>query len=340
MREKLQVLKEQALQDLETVTSLEALKNLKVQYLGKKGSLTEILRGMGALSADERPKIGQIVNELRAELEGKIEEYTNVLEEKALSDKLSNEKVDITLPGRASKIGHLHPITLTMREIKKIFMRMGFDVNEGPEIENDYYNFEALNLPKDHPARDMQDSFYITEEYLLRTHTSPVQARTMENKGGKPVRMIAPGRVYRRDYDATHSPMFHQVEGLVIDKGISLADLKGTLELFLKEMFGSNVKVRLRPSFFPFTEPSAEVDISCVICGGKGCRVCKNSGWLEILGSGMVHPNVLTMSGYDPQQVSGFAFGMGVERIAMLKYGIDDLRLFFENDLRFIRQFK
>ncbi len=341
MREKLQALKEQALRDLETVTSLEALKNLKVQYLGKKGSLTEILRGMGALSAEERPKIGQIVNELRAELEGKIDEYTKVLEDKALADKLANEKVDVTLPGRTPKIGHLHPITLTMREIKKIFMRMGFDVNEGPEIENDYYNFEALNLPKDHPARDMQDSFYITEEYLLRTHTSPVQARTMQSKGGnEPVRMIAPGRVYRRDYDATHSPMFHQVEGLVIDKGISLADLKGTLELFLKEMFGSNVKVRLRPSFFPFTEPSAEVDISCVICGGKGCRVCKNSGWLEILGSGMVHPNVLTMSGYDPQQVSGFAFGMGVERIAMLKYGIDDLRLFFENDLRFIRQFK
>lgn len=341
MREKLQALKEQALQDLETVTSLEELKNLKVQYLGKKGSLTEILRGMGALSAEERPKIGQIVNELRAELEGKIDDYTKVLEEKALADKLTNEKVDITLPGRVPKIGHLHPITLTMREIKKIFMRMGFDVNEGPEIENDYYNFEALNLPKDHPARDMQDSFYITEEYLLRTHTSPVQARTMQNKcDNEPVRMIAPGRVYRRDYDATHSPMFHQVEGLVIDKHISMADLKGTLELFLKEMFGSSVKVRLRPSFFPFTEPSAEVDISCVICGGKGCRVCKNSGWLEILGSGMVHPNVLTMSGYDPQQVSGFAFGMGVERIAMLKYGIDDLRLFFENDLRFIRQFK
>ncbi|NCD10167.1 MAG: phenylalanine--tRNA ligase subunit alpha [Negativicutes bacterium] len=341
MREKLQALKEQALRDLETVDSLESLKNLKIHYLGKKGSLTEILRGMGGLSAEERPKIGQIVNELRVELEGKIEAYSAVLEEKALADKLATEKVDITLPGRAPKIGHLHPITLTMREIKKIFMRMGFDVNEGPEIENDYYNFEALNLPKDHPARDMQDSFYITEEYLLRTHTSPVQARTMQSKGGnEPVRMIAPGCVYRRDYDATHSPMFHQVEGLVIDKGISLADLKGTLELFLKEMFGNDVKVRLRPSFFPFTEPSAEVDISCVICGGKGCRVCKNSGWLEILGSGMVHPNVLTMSGYDPDAVSGFAFGMGVERIAMLKYGIDDLRLFFENDLRFIRQFK
>lgn len=341
MREKLQALKEQALQDLQTVDSLEALKTLKVQYLGKKGSLTEILRGMGGLSAEERPKIGQIVNELRTELEEKIDAYSEILARKALADKLANEKVDITLPGRAPKVGHLHPVTLTMREIKKIFMRMGFDVTEGPEIENDYFNFEALNLPKDHPARDMQDSFYITEEYLLRTHTSPVQARTMQGKGAnEPVRMIAPGRVYRRDYDATHSPMFHQVEGLVIDKGISLADLKGTLELFLKEMFGSDVKVRLRPSFFPFTEPSVEVDISCVICGGKGCRVCKNSGWLEILGAGMVHPNVLVMSGYDPQKVSGFAFGMGVERIAMLKYGIDDLRLFFENDLRFIRQFK
>ncbi|HIU64886.1 MAG TPA: phenylalanine--tRNA ligase subunit alpha [Candidatus Avacidaminococcus intestinavium] len=341
MREKLQALKEAALSDLEKIESLEALKNLKVQYLGKKGSLTEILRGMGALSAEERPKIGQLVNELRAELEEKINAFNKQLEEKDLAEKIAKEKVDISLPGRVPAHGHLHPITLTMREIKSIFMRMGFDVTEGPEIENDYFNFEALNLPKDHPARDMQDSFYITEEYLLRTHTSPVQARTMQSKkNNEPVRMIAPGKVYRRDYDATHSPMFHQVEGLVIDQEISLADLKGTLELFLKEMFGSSVKIRLRPSFFPFTEPSAEVDISCVICGGKGCRVCKNSGWLEILGSGMVHPNVLTMSGYDPEVVSGFAFGMGVERIAMLKYGIDDLRLFFENDLRFIRQFK
>ena len=255
--------------------------------------------------------------------------------------KLAAETVDITLPGRKPREGHLHPVTLTLREMKKIFMRMGFAVMEGPEIENDYFNFEALNLPKDHPARDMQDTFYITEEFLLRTQTSPVQARTMqENKGNAPIRMICPGTVYRNDYDATHSPMFHQVEGLVIDKNISLADLKGTLEVFCKEMFGNDVKIRLRPSFFPFTEPSAEVDISCVMCGGKGCRVCKNSGWLEILGSGMVHPNVLRMSGFDPEKVSGFAFGMGVERIAMLKYGIDDLRLFFENDLRFIRQFK
>ena len=341
MREQLLAIKEQALAELAEVSSLDALKDLRVKYLGKKGPMTEILRGMGKLSAEERPKIGQIVNEIKNLLEEEITAKTTVLEQKALADKLANEKVDITLPGRQPREGHLHPVTLTMREIKKIFMRMGFDVMEGPEIERDYYNFELLNLPKDHPARDMQDTFYITEEFLLRTHTSPVQARTMQSREpNSPIRMIAPGTVYRFYYDATHSPMFHQVEGLVVDKNISLADLKGTLELFLKEMFGNDVKVRLRPSYFPFTEPSAEVDISCVICGGKGCRVCKNSGWLEILGSGMVHPNVLRMSGYDPDQMTGFAFGMGVERIAMLKYGIDDLRLFFENDLRFIRQFK
>ncbi|MBQ3541259.1 MAG: phenylalanine--tRNA ligase subunit alpha [Phascolarctobacterium sp.] len=341
MREQLLAIKEQALAELAEVSSLDALKDLRVKYLGKKGPMTEILRGMGKLSAEERPKIGQIVNEIKNLLEEEITARTTVLEQKALADKLANEKVDITLPGRQPREGHLHPVTLTMREIKKIFMRMGFDVMEGPEIERDYYNFELLNLPKDHPARDMQDTFYITEEFLLRTQPSPVQARTMQSREpNSPIRMIAPGTVYRCDYDATHSPMFHQVEGLVVDKNISLADLKGTLELFLKEMFGNDVKVRLRPSYFPFTEPSAEVDISCVICGGKGCRVCKNSGWLEILGSGMVHPNVLRMSGYDPDQMTGFAFGMGVERIAMLKYGIDDLRLFFENDLRFIRQFK
>lgn len=341
MKEKLKELEEAVLKDLESVDTVEGLKELKVRYLGKKGSLTEILRGMGALSPEERPIIGQMVNEIRSKLETVISTKEKELEKKALEYKLQNEKVDITIPGRKPKTGHLHPVTLTLREMKKVFMRMGFDVMEGPEIENDYFNFEALNLPKDHPARDMQDTFYITEEFLLRTQTSPIQARTMQaQKNNAPIRMIAPGTVYRCDYDATHSPMFHQVEGLVIDKNISLADLKGTLEVFCKEMFGSSVKIRLRPSFFPFTEPSAEVDISCVICGGKGCRVCKNSGWLEILGSGMVHPNVLEMSGYDPAKVSGFAFGLGVERIAMLKYGIDDLRLFFENDLRFIRQFK
>lgn len=341
MKEELEALKKQALEELGKVDSLDLLKDLKVKYLGKKGPMTEILRGMGKLAAEERPKIGQIVNDIKTELQKVVEEKAQLLEQKALEFKLANEKVDITLPGRHPHEGHLHPVTLTLREMKKIFMRMGFDVMEGPEIENDYYNFEALNLPKDHPARDMQDTFYITNEYLLRTQTSPIQARTMQSlEPNTPIRMIAPGTVYRCDYDATHSPMFHQVEGLVVDKNISLADLKGTLELFLKEIFGSSVKVRLRPSYFPFTEPSVEVDISCVICGGKGCRVCKNSGWLEILGSGMVHPNVLRMSGYDPNKMTGFAFGMGVERIAMLKYGIDDLRLFFENDLRFVRQFR
>lgn len=341
MKEELEALKNQALEELTKVDSLDLLKDLKVKYLGKKGPMTEILRGMGKLAAEERPKIGQIVNDIKTELQKVVEEKAKLLEQKALEYKLANEKVDITLPGRHPHEGHLHPVTLTLREMKKIFMRMGFDVMEGPEIENDYYNFEALNLPQDHPARDMQDTFYITNEFLLRTQTSPIQARTMQSlEPNIPIRMIAPGTVYRCDYDATHSPMFHQVEGLVVDKNISLADLKGTLELFLKEIFGSSVKVRLRPSYFPFTEPSVEVDISCVICGGKGCRVCKNSGWLEILGSGMVHPNVLRMSGYDPNKMTGFAFGMGVERIAMLKYGIDDLRLFFENDLRFVRQFR
>ena len=341
MKEELEALKNQALEELTKVDSLDLLKDLKVKYLGKKGPMTEILRGMGKLAAEERPKIGQIVNDIKTELQKVVEEKAKLLEQKALEYKLANEKVDITLPGRHPHEGHLHPVTLTLREMKKIFMRMGFDVMEGPEIENDYYNFEALNLPQDHPARDMQDTFYITNEFLLRTQTSPIQARTMQSlEPNTPIRMIAPGTVYRCDYDATHSPMFHQVEGLVVDKNISLADLKGTLELFLKEIFGSSVKVRLRPSYFPFTEPSVEVDISCVICGGKGCRVCKNSGWLEILGSGMVHPNVLRMSGYDPNKMTGFAFGMGVERIAMLKYGIDDLRLFFENDLRFVRQFR
>lgn len=341
MKEELQALKESALAALDEVSSIDALKELRVKYLGKKGPMTDILRGMGSVAAEERPKIGQIVNDVKKAIEDAIGEKTGILEKKELEDRLANEKVDITLPGRHPACGHLHPITLTMREIKQIFMRMGFDVMEGPEIENDYYNFEALNLPKDHPARDMQDTFYITEEFLLRTQTSPIQARAMQSAvPDSPIRMIAPGTVYRNDYDATHSPMFHQVEGLVLGQNISLADLKGTLETFCKEMFGNSVSIRLRPSYFPFTEPSAEVDISCVICGGKGCRVCKNSGWLEILGSGMVHPNVLRMSGYDPDKTVGYAFGMGVERIAMLKYGIDDLRLFFENDLRFIRQFK
>ena len=321
--------------------SLNDLNDIRVKYLGKKGELTSILRGMGKLSAEDRPRIGQIVNKARQELEDLIAEKNEQLKQEELETRLINERIDFTLPGRTNPHGHIHPLTLTLLQIKEIFMRMGFSVEEGPEIEKDYYNFEALNLPKDHPARDMQDSFYITEDILMRSQTSPVQARTMEaHEPNSPIRMIAPGRVYRRDdYDATHSPMFTQVEGMVIDKGISLADLKGTLETFLKQTFGPKVKVRFRPSFFPFTEPSAEVDISCVMCKGKGCRVCKGTGWLEILGSGMIHPNVLKMSGYDPEQVSGFAFGMGVERIAMLVYGIDDLRLFYDNDLRFLKQF-
>ncbi|MBP3400523.1 MAG: phenylalanine--tRNA ligase subunit alpha [Selenomonadales bacterium] len=340
MEQQLKELRESAVVELAKADSLEMLNDLRVKYLGKKGSLTSILRGMGALSAEERPRIGQIVNEIRAELEGVIEAKGAELKEAELTKRLASERIDVTLPGRQPSEGHRHPLTLTLERIKEIFMQLGFTVAEGPEVEQDYYNFELLNLPKDHPARDMQDSFYITEEILLRTHTSPIQARTMQAANpNDPVKIIAPGKVYRRDYDATHSPMFTQVEGLLIDKNISFADLKGTLELFIHQMFGDNVGVRFRPSFFPFTEPSAEVDISCVICGGKGCRVCKGTGWLEILGSGMVHPNVLKMNNFDPEKVSGFAFGMGVERIAMLLYGIDDLRLFYDNDLRFLRQF-
>ncbi|QJW46156.1 phenylalanine--tRNA ligase subunit alpha [bacterium BFN5] len=340
MEQQLNELRQQATIELAQAANAEKLNELRVKYLGKKGSLTAVLRGLGALTAEERPRIGQIVNEIRTELDQLIESKSNTLKQAELSLRLASEKIDVTLPGRKSNLGHKHPLTKTLDHIKSIFMKLGFEIADGPEVEQDYYNFEALNLPKDHPARDMQDSFYITEELLLRTHTSPVQVRTMQKaQPNQPIRIIAPGKVYRRDYDATHSPMFHQVEGLVIDKGISFADLKGTLELFIHEMFGSNVGVRFRSSFFPFTEPSAEVDISCVICSGKGCRVCKGTGWLEILGSGMVHPRVLEMSKFDPAQVSGFAFGMGVERIAMLIYGIDDLRLFYDNDLRFLRQF-
>ncbi|MDR3563159.1 MAG: phenylalanine--tRNA ligase subunit alpha [Negativicutes bacterium] len=340
MEQELKQLRQAAVEELTGAASLEALNDLRVKYLGKKGSLTGVLRGMGALSPEERPRIGQIVNELRSELDGLLESKQDELKQAALTQRLASEKIDITMPGRRARMGHKHPLTLTLDRIKSVFMRMGFEVAEGPEVEQDYYNFEALNLPPDHPARDMQDSFYVTGDILLRTHTSPVQVRTMQAaEPNSPVRIIAPGKVYRRDYDATHSPVFTQVEGLVIDKGISFSDLKGTLDLFAKEIFGKNVKLRFRPSFFPFTEPSAEVDISCVMCAGKGCRTCKGTGWLEILGSGMVHPRVLEMSNFDPDQVSGFAFGMGVERVAMLVYGIDDLRLFYDNDLRFIAQF-
>ena len=342
MDEKIRELKARARAAIaETAGSLSELNDIRVKILGKKGELTALMRSMGTVAQEERPRIGKIVNEARAELEALLAKKSEELAQRELAAKIDAEQIDVTLPGRTMQIGHLHPLTITLNRIKKIFLQMGFTVEEGPEIETDYYNFEALNLPKDHPARDMQDSFYITEDILLRSQTSPVQARTMQkNEPNAPIRMIAPGRVYRRDsYDATHSPMFTQVEGLVIDKDISFADLKGTLELCLHELFDVDAKVRFRPSFFPFTEPSTEVDISCSACHGAGCRVCKGTGWLEILGAGMVHPNVLRMSGYDPNVVSGFAFGMGVERIAMLAYGVDDLRLFYDNDVRFLHQF-
>ena len=343
MLEELKRIETEALAAVAGAADAEQLTEIKVAYLGKKGKITSVSRQMGQVSPEERPALGAAVNQAKGAVEAAIAARMAEFRTVQMTAALAEEQVDITLPGRKPKAGHLHPVTLTMREIKKIFMRMGFDVCDGPEIEDVYHNFTALNLPPDHPALDMQDSFYITENYLLRTQTSGVQARTLESKEpNTPIRMICPGTVYRCDYDATHSPMFHQVEGLVVDKNISLADLKGTLELFCKQMFGEDVKVRLRPSYFPFTEPSVEVDVSCPICHAKGggCHVCKDSGWLEILGAGVVHPNVLRMSGYDPEKMTGFAFGLGVERIAMLKYGIDDLRLFFENDQRFISQFK
>ncbi|MDF2725035.1 MAG: subunit alpha of phenylalanyl-tRNA synthetase [Paenibacillus sp.] len=341
MKERLQALKVEALQELDRVETAQQLNDLRVKYLGKKGPLTEILRGMGALSAEERPVIGQVANEVRAAIEEVIEAKQAAFAQAETESRLSAETIDVTLPGRPIAHGAVHPLNKVIQEIEDIFIGMGYSVAEGPEVEKDYYNFEALNLPRNHPARDMQDSFYITDELLMRTHTSPVQVRTMEKKQGEvPVKIICPGRVYRRDDDdATHSHVFTQIEGLVIDKHIRMSDLKGTLLQFVQEMFGKQASIRMRPSFFPFTEPSAEVDVSCMMCGGHGCRTCKHTGWLEILGSGMVHPRVLEMSGYDPAEYSGFAFGMGVERIAMLKYGIDDIRHFYTNDIRFLKQF-
>lgn len=341
MRDRLEALREEALAGIAAAQDVCALQELRVRYLGKKGALTEILRGMGSLPPEERPRVGELANEVRRTLEAALAERQVVLERAALEARLAAERLDVTLPGRPVPAGARHPLVQVIEEIEDIFIGLGFEVAEGPEVESDYYNFEALNLPKDHPARDMQDSFYITGEILLRTHTSPVQIRTMEAKrGAVPVKIICPGKVYRRDDDdATHSHQFMQVEGLVVDRGIRMSDLKGVLLAFAREMFGADVEIRLRPSFFPFTEPSAEVDITCVMCGGRGCRVCKDSGWLEILGAGMVHPDVLRAGGYDPEQMSGFAFGMGVERIAMLKYGIDDIRHFYTNDVRFLEQF-
>nr|WP_239587098.1 phenylalanine--tRNA ligase subunit alpha [Bacillus ectoiniformans] len=331
----------EALQKIEAADNLKDLNDIRVAYLGKKGPVTEILKGMGKLSAEERPKMGALGNEVRGAIASSIEAKQTVLEQAEIQKQLENETIDVTLPGRSVKTGCQHPLTRVVEEIEDLFISMGYTVAEGPEVEKDYYNFEALNLPKGHPARDMQDSFYITEDILMRTHTSPVQARTMEkHKGQGPVKIICPGKVYRRDNDdATHSHQFTQIEGLVIDENISMGDLKGTLEVFAKKMFGEDREIRLRPSFFPFTEPSVEVDVSCMFCGGEGCNICKGTGWIEILGAGMVHPNVLEMAGFDSKKYTGFAFGMGPERIAMLKYGIDDIRHFYTNDVRFLKQF-
>ncbi|MBE3572802.1 MAG: phenylalanine--tRNA ligase subunit alpha [Moorella humiferrea] len=340
MLDTIEAIRQAALARVAAATSSEELESLRIQYLGKKGELTGVLRNMGKLPPEERPRVGQLANLVREELEKALEEAREAIARRELAERLQKETIDVTLPGRPFPRGSRHLLYQTLNEIKSIFIGLGFDVAEGPEVESDYYNFEALNLPKEHPARDMQDSFYITEDVLLRTHTSPVQVRVMEARRPQlPIRIIAPGKVYRRDDDATHSPMFFQVEGLLVDRRVTFGELKGTLMAFVKQMFGEEVQLRFRPSYFPFTEPSAEVDISCVMCGGSGCRTCGHSGWLEILGCGMVHPRVLSMSGYDPEEVCGFAFGLGVDRVAMLKYGIDDLRLFYENDLRFLQQF-
>ena len=335
----LQTIQKQAAEALDSAADLRAIDDLRVRYLGKKGELTAILKQMGKLSAEERPKVGQLANEVRAAIERLIDERSAAVRAAQLEQRLIDEKRDVTLPGRAAPLGKAHTLTKVLDEVKEIFLGMGFSIAEGPEVETDYYNFEALNIPKNHPARDTQDTFYISDNVILRTQTSPVQVRTME-KQKPPIRVIAPGRVYRSDaVDATHSPLFHQVEGLVVDRGVTMADLKGTLELFVKRLYGDESVVRFRPHHFPFTEPSAELDVQCFACHGEGCRLCKGEGWIELRGCGMVHPKVLSICGIDPEEYSGFAFGMGLERIVMRRYGIDDLRLFYENDLRFLNQF-
>ncbi len=340
MLNKLASLKEEAVAAVVDCADLEQLQEIKIAYLGKKGTITTIAKMMGGLSAQERPKLGAALNQTKQTVEKAVGQRLMQLQAAGLTSRLAAETIDISLPGKSFVQGNQHILSRVVEEIEDIFLGMGYSIAEGPEVELDYYNFEALNLPPEHPARDMQDSFYFGESLLLRTQTSPVQVRTMEQlRPQLPVKVICPGRVYRRDDDATHSPMFHQVEGLLVDNDVSFADLKGTLLVFARRMFGEEREIRLRPSYFPFTEPSAEVDVSCFVCGGKGCRLCKGSGWIEILGSGMVHPKVLSASGYDPEQVNGFAFGMGVERVAMLKYAINDIRLLFDNDLRFISQF-
>jgi phenylalanyl-tRNA synthetase alpha chain len=349
MQERLKALADSARGEISRAADPARVEELRVKYLGKKGELSTVLGGMGKLAPEERRALGEVANTVKAELEKLLADAILRAEDARLETELRGPKVDVTLPGRSRASGRRHPVSQTMEDVLRTFARLGFEAAEGPEIELDYYNFEALNFPKDHPARDMQDTFLIAPTWLpswgkddspvlLRTHTSPMQIRTMRAQK-PPVRVTLPGRVFRRDSDITHTPMFHQVEGLMVDKGVTFAELKGTLNAFVTAFFGSDTKTRFRPSFFPFTEPSAEVDVSCFRCSGKGCRVCKMSGWLEVLGSGMVHPNVLTSGGYDPKEVTGFAFGLGIDRVAMLRYQTDDLRMFFENDVRFLEQF-
>lgn len=339
IREKLQAILNEATEKIQAADALEKLNEVRVNFLGKKGQLTAVLKGMKDVAPEDRPKVGQLVNEAREKLEGLMEESKSRMEKLLLEKKLAEEVIDVTLPAKKADVGHRHPNTIALEEVERIFIGMGYEVVEGPEVEYQDYNFTKLNIPEGHPARGEQDTFFIDDKICLRSQTSPVQARTME-KGKLPIRMIAPGRVFRSDeVDATHSPSFHQIEGLVIDKHITFADLKGTLEEFARELFGPETKTKFRPHHFPFTEPSAEVDVSCFKCGGKGCRFCKGSGWIEILGCGMVHPHVLEMCGIDPEEYTGFAFGVGLERIALLKYEIDDMRLLYENDYRFLKQF-
>ena len=338
MKKKLEELQAKAIAELNSAKNREEIQAIKTKYIGRKGLLTQILRALKDVSPEERPVLGQLSNVIKADLSAQVDDALRDIELAMKEDILREETIDVTLPGRGVKYGTIHPITRVSQEICEVLMNLGFDVVEGPEVEFDYYNFEALNIPKDHPARDMQDTFYIEDDIVLRTHTSPVQVRIMEKKK-PPVKIISPGKVYRPDSDVSHTPMFHQIEGLLVDKGITFGDLKGILTYFVQQVFDKDTDIRFRPSFFPFTEPSAEVDIQCVMCRGEGCRVCGQSGWLEILGSGMVDPEVFKVVGYDPEVVSGFAFGLGVERIAMLKYGISDIRLFYENDQRFLKQF-
>ncbi len=339
MKQLLEKIKKDASESLKNIENMELLENFRIKYLGKKGEITSVLKGLGKASPEERPVLGQLANEVRASIESQIAEKKAELQKYMLEAKLKSEKLDVTMPGKKNEMGNKHPLTLVQNKLEEIFMGMGFSIADGPEVELDYYNFEALNLPKNHPARDMQDTFYINDDVVLRSQTSSVQVRVMENTK-PPIRIIAPGRVYRSDaVDATHSPVFHQMEGLVVDKGVTMGDLKGTLEIALKKLYGDDVKIRLRPHHFPFTEPSAEVDISCFVCGGKGCPVCKKEGYIEILGAGMVHPKVLKNCGIDPEIYSGFAFGIGLERVVMRSYNINDMRLLYENDLRFLKQF-